>query len=378
MTSPLPLNCDLASICSGCPLIGTPYEDQVQDKKLGLQASLTQIFGANTPGLEFVEAPPWRSRDKADLTLIQKDSKTRLGLFSQTEGDIVDMSNCPQMSEKLESWLIEFRSNLPKVKKGSVRLRVSPSGQRGLWLDFANQDVKDLFDERSQLEKLSKLAVIEIGQRLKRLEVQPERLKLLDPKPELWFQTFDLQKPMDLYSHIGSFTQAGFKVNRLLLHKVLQITKSLDVETALELFCGIGNFTLPLASLGLKVRALELEVLSLNCLEQSLTLHKLTDQVQIERGDLYRLDLKTLMTQTPLVLVDPPRSGLKGVLNELAAVPLNERPQHWIYISCFQESFLEDLKILKDLGYQLDSVAGVDQFPQSHHCEWVGHLVKTN
>lgn len=305
-------------------------------------------------------------RSRLDLTL----ENGKLGLYAKDRSGVVDMYQCPMADPELNKAL-EFlrRTQLPDIKKGSLRLRVSPKGDWGLWLDFANVDVKTILDEKTWLESLRSKFMIEIGQRNKRLIEKDGQLKLGDPELYPWFETYlgEELSPQNLYLPLAGFTQTGFKMNRLLVSTAMQRLKKIKATQVLELFCGSGNFTLAMASRGLKVTAIELDRLALEGLDKSLTEADLKDQVEVLRKDLYRHSVEEF--EAPVWWVDPPRSGLKGVLKVLAS--MTKRPQTIVYVSCFLKSWCEDANQLIEMGYKLQSVEGIDQFPNTPHCEWL-------
>ena len=116
-----------------------------------------------------------------------------------------------------------------------------------------------------------------------------------------------------------------------------------------------------MAASGHAVTAIEIEAAALEGLERSA---RETDlQVEIVKKDLYRPSV----LEGDAWLVDPPRSGLKNLLETIA----ESRPRVLVYVSCWSESFLSDAEKLKELGYQLTELSAVDQFVHSPHVEWV-------
>lgn len=287
------------------------------------------------------------------------------------------------MSQELEAWLREFRRiNFP-IARGSIRLRVSPNGLKGAWLDFANVDVKTLLDDRKTLDQLRETgAVIEIGQRRKRLVEVDGRLKLGDPVLEPWFETYFESQSMNLYCSIGSFTQPGFKANRSLIGETMSQVQKAQVQLghaihAAEFGSGIGNFTLPLAKTCSRVDAYEVDVLALEGLQKSLDEYHLNAKVQIHSGNFQGEKGSQLdFAGVDLLLVDPPRSGLMRFLDPVEALESHARPKAIIYVSCFAESFALDSARLFQLGYRCTDLAMVDQFPQSRHFETVATFLK--
>lgn len=165
MEIPQPVSCIYKEECSGCTYWHLPYESQIRLK----QAELTALFKESQINLshpiEFLSAGPAQLRDRLDFSLEQG----RLGLYHKNSQAIVDLKECVQLSEPLQQWLTEFRNIQWPFDKGSIRLRRGPQGQKGVWLDFANVDIKALLEEKNILHKLLQDSVVEIGQRRKSL-----------------------------------------------------------------------------------------------------------------------------------------------------------------------------------------------------------------
>ncbi|MES2962728.1 MAG: RNA methyltransferase [Bdellovibrionota bacterium] len=305
----------------------------------------------------------------------RRSGTKKLGLFDRFRTGLVDLQGCPQLSPALEAWLRDFRRFDFPISRGSIRLRVSPSGQRGAWLDFANEDIKALLDSRETLDSLRATAIVEIGQKRKRLIERDGALKLGDPVLEPWFETYVDDLAVPLYCTVGSFTQPGFRANRALITEVMSLVHRAKPKRAAEFGSGIGNFTLPLASICESVDAYEVDSLALEGLSRSLAERSLASRVRIHDGNFQGAKAEALdMSGLDLLLVDPPRSGLMKFLDPLEMT--QDRPKSLIYVSCFAESFSRDALRLSTLGYRLDRISIVDQFPQSRHFEIVSSFVR--
>ncbi len=361
-----PLDCEYFGRCGGCGWGGQPLSSQREQK-------IAQVRGLFSD-IKFSYAPESRVRDKVDL--VWEDG--RLGLYELAKENerpkILDLAHCVMMSETLEKFFIEFRKLVPPIKKGSVRLRVSPQGERGAWLDFANQDVKTLFDEKEYLHKLSALAFVEIGQRRKALVWKDGLPKLSEPQLKPWFETYDGQgQAIPLFGPVGGFSQTGFAANRALIKGVSGAVRRANLPGWLELFCGNGNFTIALAALGVEVEAIEMDELALEGLQKSLDSQDPRLTIRIGRADVY-LKTKSLPALSGRgLLVDPPRAGMRELL---PVIEQGEKPPAIVYVSCFTDVFIRDVERLKALGYQIQSLEGVDQFPHSPHSEWIALLTR--
>lgn len=376
-----PISCKFAGVCGGCPWIEKPLSEQHEEKLNGLKGLFPkEKVKVLSPGQQ-------RLRDRVDLTIKEgSDRVMMVGLWSLSASrELVDLDSCPMMSPALEEWFLEFRSRLPRVKIGSVRLRVAPDGTKGVWLDFSNEDVKDLFtNQREYLKWLLERSVVEIGQKNKRLyfddsegEERPRLHK--EVQTHSWFQTWDLEgRPYSVEGVIGGFSQSGLQANRVLVKEVIeQVAQTLSVfkiSNWVEAFCGSGNFTYPLASQTEKLVAFENDPVAISSLGEGLKAQKM-DHVEILRADLKsKRQMDQVLERLPGeedygLLVDPPRSGmmrLKSLIQEGTLMP-----KVIVYISCFTKSLLEDAEVLESTGYKLSYLSLVDQFPHSPHVEWV-------
>lgn len=414
------LTCSKAGRCSGCDLIGLNRSTLADERKatlqrLGLESVPVETRWIQTGGL----------RDRLEFTLESDGSKTRpakLGLFelkSDIDGsrDLIDIDICPQLSPNLQTWLTDFRKDLPPLRsRGSVRLRVSPDDRRGVWLDFANEDILHLLEEASWLERQIEAGVlVEMGQKRKRVvrtaaaapasndavpEVGLRAHKLSDPQFEPWFQSWIRSdnglslSPTPLFGTIGTFTQPGFRANRVLIETVLQhadldLSKKHENLRVAEFGAGIGSFTLPLLSTGAAVHVFESDRIALEALDLGVTAARLNrGRLTVHTGDFILSSKaaqkanaemkKSSETETAaptsfdLVVVDPPRPGLGDFIPSLAE---KTRGARWVYVSCFPESFAKDRLELRRHDLELERITIVEQFPFTRHFEIVASFV---
>lgn len=368
------ISCNYIGRCGGCPWGSREHEHQIAEKLAAV--------GALHSGTKFSYSPEQRVRDRADLVWEKREGHMHLGLYELNAESrrVVDIEQCPMMTEPLERFLKEFRQRAPDVQRGSVRLRVSPTGERGVWLDFANNDVKNLFEEKSYLKWLSEIAFVEIGQRRKALTWKDGLPKLVDPILKPWFESYawpegasapDELATIPLYGPVGGFSQTGFEANKALLRAVNKVATQSQLTDWVELFCGNGNFTVSLAARGHKVTAVEMDELALLGLQRSLENQPWASNVEIQRADVYLKSHQLPSLKNKGLIADPPRAGLRETLT---LIENGEKPAAIVYISCFTDVFIKDCARLSELGYTIESLVGVDQFPQSPHAEWVALL----
>ncbi len=359
------MECEWAKSCSGCPEIENSYQVQLEHKVRRLESLLKENdvkFGS----IDIISAGESKLRDRVDATIRAENNEQRIGFYN-SQKELIDIPHCEQLSPKLSDFFKDFRKISWGLQKGSFRLRVSPNGDRGAWLDFSNVDIKRLLDEQTTLRELLKMARVEIGQKRKVLSEKGSLLKLIDPDPAPWFWTYSAKtgKPIDLFCNVGGFTQPSFGANKVLVNHAFSKITSADV--ALEYGSGCGNFTLPLAEISNSVLAIETDDLSVAALKINLQKVGLSEKVRHHRN--FSPDVLADM-KVELALVDPPRSGCGKFIDDILETIL---PRQLVYVSCGPEAFAkESLKLQR--SYEIESLTIIDQFPQSSHYEIVAHF----
>lgn len=366
--------CPYKDSCGGCQLLDISYGEQVLQKKAELTSLLTKHNLHFNKQIEFLTAGPAHLRDRLDFSF--KDGE--LGLYRKDSHSLVDIDVCAQLSPELQAWLTEFRKIQWPIEKGSIRLRVGPHGEKGVWLDFANIDIKKILDEKEILKSLQKIAFVEMGQRRKVPVWNGTEFKLQDPELNVWFQTWMNDVPVDLFCHVASFTQPSLKANKLIADKISSWVNRYPNARLIEFGSGIGNLTLPALATASSVLACEIDTLSLEGLEKTVShlpssLKDSAQKLKIYRGDFQKKILQDF-SQFDGVLANPPRSGLMNFLNPLEELESSQRPPFFIYMSCFPESMALDMERLQKYGYEISELAILDQFPQTHHYEVLGLL----
>lgn len=361
------VTCSYSSDCNGCQLLSQSYEQQRELKIYHLQ-QLLQKANIPSPQVQFISAGKARLRDRLDFIFNQE----KFGLYSKDKTAVVDIADCAQLSKSLNSWLIDFRKIKWPIQKGSIRLRVGPHGLRGCWLDFANLDIKNLIAEKNTLLELLKLGHVEVGQRRKVLKYENDLLKLKSPEFQNWFATTYNHQEFDLFCNIASFTQPSLAANRLITEKITDWCRQIKPEKIVEFGSGIGNLSIPASQYCQQLIACESDELALEAFEFSIKQkpepikNELLNKIVIAPGD-FQSKKEVNFSTCDLVLVNPPRSGLKNFLNPI--IKTSAKPKYFIYMSCYPESFIIDATTMQQNGYELIENGIVDQFPQTEHYE---------
>jgi 23S rRNA (uracil1939-C5)-methyltransferase len=351
------LDCQYSHLCSGCDAITHSYETQ-KNQKLATLRNLLESFAL--PEIQFISFGTHGLRSRLDFTM----ENGNRGLYSHIEKKIVDLPICLQLSQPLQSALQKFRELKPPVQKGSFRIRVSPQNEIGFWLDFSNEDIKQLLESRDYLENLQKIGFVEIGQRHKVLYQKPTgELGLGQPEFHKWSETRFQNKTIPLLSTVASFTQPSHISNSWITSKIEYWCELIRAENILEFGSGIGNLSFPaLVNKNSKLTALEYDGISFQALEKNVQTLGLENRVTLHKGD-YRKNSSIDLAQFDLLLLNPARNGVGDLLNQKLS------SKNIIYMSCYPESLALDTQNLNNQGYSLQELIIVDQFPQTHHME---------
>ena len=137
--------CTYSPSCSGCSSWGIPYSDQITNKIRRLKALLNEKNLQSEAEIQFLSCGEQGLRNRVDFTLEfdEKIDRQTAG-FYDTSKKLMQIDECLQMNPELQKAYSEFLKIRFKIKKGSVRLRVGPTGLKGCWLDFSNLDIKHL------------------------------------------------------------------------------------------------------------------------------------------------------------------------------------------------------------------------------------------
>jgi 23S rRNA (uracil1939-C5)-methyltransferase len=367
MSRPEEINCLAAGLCSGCSWIEKKIDLQKDLKMRALQEGLATLFPRTTsefPEIRYERPFEKGFRDRLDFIF----ENGRRGLYSVSTKKIYDLPSCPLLSPALAELYEDFRKVDFPIQKGSFRLRSGPQGQRGMWLDFSNKDIKFLLEEQLTLKKLLDLGFVEIGQKGKRLVSTESRLKLHAPVFQKWFNSRFQKVPVPLYSLVSHFTQPGHAMNQVLLSLIEDMFQDKAFDLAVEFGSGIGNLTFTFLSFCKNIIALDWSGSALQALRETVAEYPtIKNRIQVREGNFIKQPLLFGEICPDLLILNPARSGVGQFLNHLPEN--NNKPTHLFYMSCYLESFLKDALVIKQKKYTLKGALIFDQFPHSPHFE---------
>ncbi|WP_341938518.1 23S rRNA (uracil(1939)-C(5))-methyltransferase RlmD [Marinimicrobium sp. C2-29] len=182
------------------------------------------------------------------------------------------------------------------------------------------------------------------------------------------------EEALTLASHPGDFTQVNPSVNRRMVQQAMDWLAVGPGETVLDLFCGIGNFTLPLARRGAQVLGLEGSQAMVERARDNARANGLTE-ARFEAADLNNTDLKRFkrsLGRVDALLLDPPRDGARELIRGVGQLS----PSRVVYVSCNPATLARDAAELAAAGYHLQSLGVLDMFPHTEHMESMALFIR--
>jgi 23S rRNA (uracil1939-C5)-methyltransferase len=355
--------CPYFERCGGCQWQHIERMKQAEIKREILQEVLHRLGGLKEiPPVSII--PSLRSygyRVRVQLKVTEK----ALGYYPARSHQIVDIDHCP-ISHPLINQIISIlrveRSSLPLLKE--VEIRISPEEARGvlILLPLSFQPVKNFARELLRNSAILKGTVIRgnegitsFGESLLTFSVS--------------IQQHGEERSLKFRVSPGSFFQVNLEQNQALIQTVVQFAEANGEERVLDLYAGIGNFTLPLALSAREVVGVEenkaaVEDARFNAGENGI------QRCDVIHGRVEEV-LKDWAREKPdLVVLDPPRAGGKKIVRLIAEL----KPKKIVYVSCEPTTLSRDLRLFAENGYSLKRLSLIDMFPQSYHMEVVALL----
>ncbi len=356
--------CPYFGTCGGCQWQHMNYSIQVEQKKEILAETLKRLGGLiEIPTVGAVPSPkPYDYRVRVQLKVKGK----AMGYYKERSHRIVDVERCPISHPLVNELIQELRQGLNTLScMEEVEINVSPGEGRGVLLFHLHsydQGVEPFAKELLRSQPI-----------LKGIAISQNGRHHLVGDPTLSF-TIPLnhereKRELKLRLSPGSFSQVNPEQNQRLVQTVLQFSEVNQEDRVFDFYAGVGNLTLPLAMtasevLGIEENRIAFEDAQFNAKRNGM---KNCHFIQGRIEDVL-LDWKR---QPPdLIVLDPPRSGCKTILDEVVGF----KPKRIIYVSCEPTTFARDLHLFSERGYSLQKLSLLDMFPQTYHMETVGLL----
>jgi 23S rRNA (uracil1939-C5)-methyltransferase len=359
--------CSFADTCGGCSLQHMSPEAQRRHKQSVLLEQLAHA-GAGEPEelLPPLTGPTEGYRHKARMMMRWVDKKGGLliGFCERGGRKVADITACSVLAEPLGSrigWLRERLAALQGARQlAQMEVAIGDDGLTALVLrNLTPLGEADLACLRALAEECGWLIYLQPGgpdsvHCISHEEPPELGYRLLDGRVTLWF------RPLD-------FTQINPAINRAMVPRVLELLAPAADSRVLDLFCGLGNFTLPLATRAAEVHGVE-GAASLVARAEANARRNGLGNVSFSVADLAspKLSAPWLAGGHDRILVDPPRTGAAEVLERIRL----DDCERLVYVSCNPATLARDAGILRrQHGWRLAAAGIMDMFPHTTHVE---------
>ena len=379
--------CKAFGVCGGCTMQHLDIRAQVAMKQRVLEDDLQHI--AKVKPLEILRpmgGPTWEYRHRARLSAVNRSIKkgtVLIGFHEGKSGYVADMTACEILPKHVSDLL-------PAMRKLVMGLSIV---DRMPQIEVAIGEPEDpLSDDPKKLKPVTAL----VFRNLQALTAADEQL-LRDFADQhqvwIWLQPKGIETVAPFYPQTGKlcyrlpefeiempfkpadFTQVNHMMNRALVSRAIRLLEVKETDRVLDLFCGIGNFTLPLARRAKEVLGIEgLETLTTRA-KANAQHNGLEAKASFMQSDLFLTAPQTISSwgKAERWLMDPPREGAMEIckaLAELHAQSSHLLPQRIVYVSCNPKTLARDVDILcHHAGYTLSSAGIVNMFPHTSHVE---------
>jgi len=359
--------CAHARTCGGCSVQHMPHADQLALKQRMLAEQFERLAGVQPDEWAPPLVGPELAYRRRARVAVRWDAKTRqleVGFRAAASQAIVSIDDCPVLVQPLQPILRGLPALLRQLQKpqaiGHVELF---NGSRSAVLvrhtaALPEDDLASL--QRFCLEQQAQLWLHGVG------EPEPfEAGATLGYRLEQW--------SVDLAYRPGDFVQVNAPVNAAMVAQALDWLAPRADERVLDLFCGLGNFALPLARRSREVVAVE-GVQAMVARGAHNALSNGLGNAHFFQADLSNplADAEWAQGGFAAVLLDPPRDGALQVARHMAALA----PERVLYVSCNPATLARDSAELQAQGYRLKRAGILDMFPQTAHVEAMALFVR--
>jgi 23S rRNA (uracil1939-C5)-methyltransferase len=362
--------CRYFEICGGCSLQHLDERAQVAVKQRVLEDALTRLGKVNAdvilPAI-YGQAWQYRSRARLGVRLVEKKGGVLVGFHEKKSSFIADMESCEILPAHLSRMLRPLRDLLGQL---SVRNRI-PQIEVAVTEDMTVLTLRILeplsSNDKALLENFSLKYAVDFYAQLggpESVHALREEKTLSYPLPE-----FDVT----LFFGPADFTQVNPAINRVLVRRAVALLDPQPGELIADFFCGIGNFSLPLARRGARVTGFEGNPSLVARAESNAKRNGLTENATFECRDLYEIAEFEQFGRFDKALLDPPRDGAIEIVKAIG----EQAPKRIVYVSCNPATLARDASVLVHTkGYRLQAAGVINMFPHTAHVESVALFEK--
>ncbi|MDX8385390.1 MAG: 23S rRNA (uracil(1939)-C(5))-methyltransferase RlmD [Gallionella sp.] len=366
--------CEYFGVCGGCSMQHLDARAQVAVKQRVLEDSLSHIGKVKAETmLRPIYGQTWGYRERARLSVryVIKKGKTLVGFREKRSSFVADMQHCEILSPKIARLLpllaelidgLSIRERLPQIEVAVgehvealvLRVMETPSSE-----------------DNAALRTFADLHNIQFWMQTK----GPDTIVPFHPldATELTYSLpeFGITMPFSP----SEFTQVNSALNRVMIRRAMGLLNPQPGERIADMFCGLGNFTLPIARSGAQVTGIEGSAALVERAKQNAAHNSLSNNTDFIAMNLFEMteELFEKMGRFDKLLIDPPRDGALELVKSLNG---EHAPGLIVYVSCNPATLARDAAELVQRGYTLKTAGVMNMFPHTSHVESIALFVK--
>ncbi len=359
--------CEYFGVCGGCALQHLAPAAQIKFKAQTLKENMARI-GRVEPKtwLKPLQDELWHYRRKArpGVKFVPKKGGVIIGFREKASSYLTSLKSCLTLDKKISDLLPALHdlfaassiyNQIPQIEVAAADNAVAMVVRHLAPFNADDLDAMEAFAKQHEVQ----------------LFLQPGGLKTIHPhfpvSPEpLYYELSDYSLKLEFLP--SDFLQVNGKVNEKMVAQTIEFLELSEGDRVLDLFCGLGNFTLPLATSGASVLGVEGEQ---SLVERALHNAKINNlpEAQFSCANLHLDGAEKGLPAKGFnkLLIDPPRSGAELIVE--AYVPILQ-PELIVYVSCNPATLARDAATLVHKhGYVLEKAGAIDMFPHTAHVE---------
>jgi len=364
--------CQYFGYCGGCKLQHLDFAAQVAAKQRLLENDLHHIGKVKPENvLPPLYGPTWGYRHKARLSVkyVQKKQRVLVGFIEKGTSFVADMHSCEVLVPEVSALITPLQALILQLslkdKIPQIELAVGEpvDCQPVIVLILRILDTLTIEDE-VRLKAFADKHAIQIWTQSKGPDTIQPFYPLGAPRLQYSLPEFGLVYPFKP----NEFTQVNTQINQVMIRRAMQLLSPQTNERIADFFCGIGNFTLPIARSGGQVLGLEGLANLVERANEGAQLN-LIQNAKFGVADLFKMTAESLAALGPFDkwLIDPPRDGAYELVK---AIQDSSAPQRIVYVSCNPATLARDAGVLvHEKGYQLKAAGVINMFPHTSHVE---------
>lgn len=366
--------CPHFGVCGGCSMQHLDATAQVAAKQRVLEDAFWHIARLRPETmLSPIIGPAWGYRRRARLTVRKVDKKgvVLVGFHEKRRGYVAVMDSCAVLPAPISALLLKLREliaslsipdRVPQIEVADgdmptalvLRILAAPSADDELRLrEFADRHGVVIYLQTGGPESAALFHPLDA------------------PLPAYYLPEFGVTlrfRPTD-------FTQVNHDVNRVLVRRALGFLDIQPGERVADMFCGLGNFTLPLARMGARVVGIEGSAPLVARAKENAVFNGLADHIEYHVANLFTVTPESLAAwgRFDKMLIDPPRDGAMELVKSLGGSHETagaDGPRRIVYVSCSPATLARDAAVLvHEKGYRLVAAGVANMFPHTSHVE---------